>query len=283
MRDALRFLPEFDLWIGDRPLFIASDFDGTLSPLTDVPSTAQIPLATVELLRELTSFRRTTLAIVSGRSAGDLTTRTRFSAILVGNNGLEAVGRDFRFEHPDATRLRRELAKAQALATEAVSPWPDARVEDKGLTVTVHYRAVPAAHQRNLTVAVRRRLAGSLTGLSLRASQKAIDIHPRCAWSKGDALTWVRRQVGAEEMPCICMGDDRVDESLFLANPDGINIRVGRADRTAANYSVADPLALIGVFAHLARTLRRVEPRENAMGAGASLPGRYGFSSPPSL
>jgi trehalose 6-phosphate phosphatase len=173
--------------------------------------------------------------------------------VLAGNNGLEVRGGGLQFQHPTAFRLRGALASARDCVAQAVGQVPGVWLEDKGLTITVHYRSVPAPQQRAVALAIRHCFATFANGLALRAGRKAIDIHPRCDWSKGDALRWIRAQLRWQEAVCLCVGDDRLDEPMFAANQDGINIRVGWSDRSGAGYWVRDPLELIGVFAHLAR------------------------------
>ncbi|MBZ5726690.1 MAG: trehalose-phosphatase [Acidobacteriia bacterium] len=274
MQDVMHSLSEFDRRIAGRTrLLIASDFDGALCPIANSPSTTQVPLATAELLQELTSFRQVTLALISGRSVDDLALRAPAPAILAGNNGLEIRGPGLDFQHPVAVRLRPELARARDRAVQAISRFRGAWIEDKGLTVSVHYRGAARADESAIAIAVRRAMAGFGIALGLRSGQKCLDIHPRCGWSKGDALQWIRRQLRAEDALCNCIGDDRTDEPMFFANQGGINLRVGWADRTAAGYYVTDSLQLAGVFAHLARALpRRLRVAAHAASTRESAP-----------
>ncbi len=260
MKDALRYLPEIVAHVGEGPLLLATDFDGTLCPIVDSPSEVRVPLAIVELLSDLRCGLRTSIAIISGRSIDDLALRAPGPAILAGNNGLEVRGPGLDFRHPLALERRPELEKARDRVAEAISPWPDAWIEDKGLTVAVHYRSVRPTFHSAVACAVRRALCSCGISIGVRSGKKVLEIHPRCGWSKGDALMWIRRRLGAEATPCVCIGDDRMDEAMFAVNPAGVNIRIGAADRTLAGYYVRDPLGLVGVLGHIARAMRADPP-----------------------
>jgi trehalose-phosphatase len=218
------------------------------------PWAAQMPPGIAELLEELTSYHQVILAIISRRAVDDLEMRVP-ATILVGNNGLQVRGLSLDFEHPMAVRLRAELASVRDRVAQAISQWPSARIEDAGYIVTVHLHALAVAEQRAVTSAIRRSLTGLGTVLGLRSGKGCLDIHPRCGWSKGDALSFIRHELHAEENPCICIGKDRLDESIFLANQTGINIRVGWTDRTMAGYFVGDPIQLVPLLARLVRVL----------------------------
>lgn len=256
MKDALRCLPEIVSSLGEGPLLLATDFDGTLCPIAETPSAIRVPLAIVELLSDLQASRRVSVAIVSGRALDDLEWRAPVPAILAGNNGLEIRGPGMEFRHAEAAACRPELEAARDRVERAIARWPEAWIEDKGLTITVHYRSVAPAWQKAVVFAVRQSLASSGMPLGVRSGKKALEIHPRCSWTKGDALQWIRAELGMESAVCLAMGDDRMDETMFEANPGGVNIRVGPADRSAARYTVRDPLEVAGVLACAARVMR---------------------------
>lgn len=267
MKDALRYLPEIVSHLGGGPLLLATDFDGTLCPIVDSPSDVRVPLAIVELLSDLRSSRRTSIAIISGRSVDDLASHAPGPAILAGSNGLEVRGPELEFRHPLAVERRPELEKARDRVAEAISRWPEAWIEDKGLTVSVHYRSVRPRYQSAVACAVRRALSSCGVAIGVRSGKKVLEIHPRCGWSKGDALSWIRSRIGAETTPCVCIGDDRMDEAMFAANPEGVNIRIGPDDRTLAGYCVRDPLGLVGVLACIARAMRAETAPDHSPGA----------------
>src|SRR5262245_39754586 len=82
-------------------VFIASDFDGTLCPISSSPELVHVPPAMATVLRQLSSCPKVVLAILSGRSLRDVELKAGIEAIYGGNHGLELSGRGIEFLHPD--------------------------------------------------------------------------------------------------------------------------------------------------------------------------------------
>lgn len=265
MISALSCIPEMEVKL--RPaarILLATDFDGTLCPIAPSPAGLTVPPVMLEVLRQLTGSGRISLAVISGRALPDLACRVPFPAVLAGNHGLEIRGPGMDFEHPEARRLAPLLAEARAALSEAVATCPRAWVEDKSLTLTVHYRQAAGPDQAAVLLAVRHAMCRFGLTFGMRAGKKAIEVYPRVGWKKGSALAWIRERLGLEAEPCLCVGDDRTDESMFAVNPDGVNISVGYNDRSAARYYVTDHHELAAVFAHLAWSLRARPPATTA-------------------
>lgn len=253
MRPALSLLPELDAELrrGSR-LLLATDFDGTLCPIAPTPVGLTIPPLMLEVLRQFVASGRVSLAVISGRALDDLASRVPLPAVLAGNHGLEIRGRGMEFEHPDARRLAPLLADANEALAATVVRWPGAWVEDKGLTLTVHYRQASGRDQAAILPAVRREMCRFGLAFGMRAGKQAIEIYPRVGWKKGSALRWIREHLGLESEPCLAVGDDQTDESMFTANADGPNISVGYNERSAARYYVMNHQELAALLAHLA-------------------------------
>src|SRR6185436_16727348 len=72
-------------------LLVACDYDGTLAPIVEDPSTA-VPLPeSVAAVRALAALPQTTVAVVSGRALRDLAALSRLPSevYLVGSHGSE--------------------------------------------------------------------------------------------------------------------------------------------------------------------------------------------------
>ena len=71
MKYCLASLPEIDpiLRAAGR-ILIATDFDGTLCPIVDLPAEACVAPATLEILQQAADCNRITLAVISGRASG---------------------------------------------------------------------------------------------------------------------------------------------------------------------------------------------------------------------
>lgn len=222
-------------------LFVALDFDGTLCPIAQTPGNVVVPTATLRVLESLCESDRTAVAILSGRPISDLMRYLPMPVYYSGNHGLEIQGPGLRFHHEQARRLRPDLELAQRRLLDAIAKWPEAWVEDKELTLTVHYRAVDPQHHRELVPVIRRALAPFGCRFGMRSGRMAMEIHPRVDWNKGAAVKFLREHVGMGEAACLTIGDDRTDETMFRANPGQWNVKVGASAYTSANLYLDDP------------------------------------------
>ena len=221
------------------PIVIATDFDGTLAPIAARPESVELPASLNPILDRLAESGNALLFVVSGRPLSDLHRRVSVPCVLGGNHGLEVEGRGYRFEHAAAEALRPRLAALCTSIGELLPKWPGAWLEDKRLTATVHFRAIDARAEHGLRVAVRRSLAPFAGEFGLRAGKKALEIHPRVGWNKGQAVNWLREASGIAS--CICIGDDRTDETMFRECSGAISVVVGRSQFTAAQFRVDSP------------------------------------------
>lgn len=227
------------------PFLLATDFDGTLAPIVRTPDLAGIPEATRHALSGLQERAGVHLAILSGRSLADL---RRFvpltGAILAGNHGLEIAGGGIDYLHEAAASRRPLLDAASDALAASLASWPEAWVERKGLTATVHFRNVPESHRQPVVRAVRRTVAPFGTSLGLRAGKCSLELHPRIGWHKGEAVRLILRHLGLPHSACLCLGDDTTDEHMFRCLPEAITIRVGRPARSAARFLLPDTAAV---------------------------------------
>ncbi len=231
-------------------VLIATDFDGTLCPIAQAPSEVHLAPATLEILRHLAACPRITLAVISGRGLEDVRRRLPLDVIFAGNHGLELSGCGFAFEHATARELRPSIAKACEILTEALCQWPPAWVEDKGLSATLHFRKVDPRYHNSLLLAARRALGVLGRDVALRVGRLALEIRPRVQWDKGSALEYIQERAGPFDA-CVCLGDDRTDESMFCANSGQLNIRVGRLTGSAATHYVTDPTEVAILLSHI--------------------------------
>jgi len=61
-----------------RSLLVASDFDGTLAPIVDVPSAARPVPGAIAILFALAALERTSVAVISARPRAELAHLGRF-------------------------------------------------------------------------------------------------------------------------------------------------------------------------------------------------------------
>jgi trehalose 6-phosphate phosphatase len=127
---------------------------------------------------------------------------------------------------------------------------PGAWVEDKGLTLSVHFRRVPAASAPEVKACLIKRASPGIRvspginagRLALRTGKAVLEIRPRIQWTEAEAVRWILEQVCIERPAAsrlaLYLGDDDTDEDAFrvLASA-GVGIVVGN-DRygSAAHY-----------------------------------------------
>jgi trehalose 6-phosphate phosphatase len=198
-------------------LLVGLDFDGTLAPIVPVPDDAAMPHATLSVLERLGRRADTRIAIVSGRSLADLRTRVPLAAVhFAGNHGLEISGPGVERMHPDAAAARPRLQQIAHELRTALPQLAGVIVEDKGVTLSVHYRMVhDDADAERVRSAVHDVAAGD--GVVLTEGKKVVEIRPDVDWHKGRAFAFLRETLEQEHgrAPAIFIGDDRTDEDAF--------------------------------------------------------------------
>ena len=252
MKYCLSVLPEIDGMLGGTGrILIASDFDGTLCPIADTPEEVHLAPATLEILRHAAVCRRLTFAVISGRSLADIRRRLPLNLVFAGNHGLEIAGDGIEYEHAGARRLRPSVSEACQILAETVRQWPGAWIEDKDLSATLHFRQVDQRHHNSILLAARRSLAVVGSSLALRAGKRALEIRPKVHWDKGHALLYIQEKAGPFDA-CLCLGDDRTDESMFRANHAQLSIRVGLSTSgSAASHHVLNPAEVAILLSHI--------------------------------
>jgi trehalose 6-phosphate phosphatase len=175
---------------------IVLDVDGTLAPIVARPELAEVPEPTRAELHRLAA-RYLLVACVSGRAGGDAGRLVGVPGItVVGNHGLELDPR----------------AQAYAAPMAAFRDATSLPVEDKGLSLSYHYReaADEAAALAELEgVAERARAAG----LDARWGRKVLEIRPPVAADKGTAVRILLERAGASLG--LYAGDDTTDLDAF--------------------------------------------------------------------
>jgi trehalose 6-phosphate phosphatase len=232
-RTAASLPPPPPLRTADIALFL--DVDGTLLEIAREPGAVHVPERLCRRLEQLASATGGALALVSGRSLDQidrLFAPLRLSA--AGLHGLERrnLGRKLERATPDPTaleRARRRLA-AFAVATEGVM------LEDKGLTLALHYRNAPAAADEAGRIA-KAAVAESNGALVLLHGKMVYELKPP-GFDKGRAIAAFMAEPPFAGRRPVFAGDDVTDEAGFVTINEiaGVAIRVGEGGRTAARF-----------------------------------------------
>jgi trehalose 6-phosphate phosphatase len=205
----------------------------------------------VEVLRSLSLSDRIRLAVISGRALNDLRHQLPIErVILAGNHGLEIDADGTHFEHEAAHGIRPYLEQSCRDIKRLLTEWPGAWLEDKQLSLTVHYRDVHSNLHHDLRCAIRRSQVGRNPMIGLRPAIKALELYPKVRWDKGAALNYIREISGPFDV-CIAIGDDATDESMFLELPENINIKVGQGRPTTAMLELGDPSGVAVFLQHV--------------------------------
>ena len=126
-----------------RRVLLLCDYDGTLTPIVEKPELAILPEKTRELLLALVTQRSFTVGVISGRAMADIRQKVGIENIIyAGNHGLEIEGPGISFINPLAEEMRPVLRLIQQVLNKALSPIRGVFVENKGLSLTIHYRMV---------------------------------------------------------------------------------------------------------------------------------------------
>ncbi|MFH0763918.1 MAG: trehalose-phosphatase [Candidatus Omnitrophota bacterium] len=223
----------------DKFIYLFLDYDGTLAPIARTPDRAILPKRTKELLRRLSEMPDCKIAIVSGRTLGDISRRVGLKNIVyVGNHGFEIKGPKIDFKSPVPVQYRKTLEEIRAKLEKSLSSIGGVFIEDKGFSLSVHYRLadkkrVPAVKAEFYTVVLLYELKNSVR---VKPGKMVLEVRPPISWDKGKV---VLRLLG-RRFP-IYIGDDVTDEDAFesLKNK-GITISVGKPKNTKARFYLKD-------------------------------------------
>lgn len=198
----------------DKPrLGLVSDVDGTLSPIVDVPEEARVTPRNLELLTALRA-RLTLIAVVSGRAAEDVYQRVRLAGLVyIGNHGMEQWQEGNVVVSPAAAAYREALTKATADIEKILLR--GMRFEDKGATLSVHYRQTTNPEQVAAELAPEMQRIAEKYGLHLTRGRMVFEIRPPVEIDKGTAFQELVKTNRLEA--AFYLGDDTTDVAVFIA------------------------------------------------------------------
>lgn len=222
------------------------DVDGTLLEHISDPGSVQAPAALVTALHTIRRCNGGALALVSGRALSGLDRIFGDTFPAAGQHGLElrsANGHQFR----DVEAAPLISAAAMALK-RLTAPLTGVLIEDKGLSVTLHYRAAPAARAQLLALA-EAVAAPYGADLDLVDGNLAIELRPSRS-DKGRAILAFLQWPPFQGRQPVFLGDDRTDEDGFAVvnTLSGHSVKIGGGPTVAA-WRMTDP-AQVRVWIH---------------------------------
>jgi len=207
-RDALERLRA---WGEDpRSVAVLTDIDGTLAPIVPTPDMSEVSAELKGLLRQL-SGRYLLVAGISGRKSEEAFDLIGLEDVVYfGNHGFEIL-RDGEVEIiPEALPYLERVQELERLAREELAPH-GAFVEEKGITVSVHYRNVPREVGERCLRFVERE--GERLGLRITVGRGVVEARPPIRVDKGTAVRTLVEEYGAER--AMFIGDDTTDLDAF--------------------------------------------------------------------
>jgi len=228
---------------------VVLDFDGTLARIVRNHREARLSSRTRKALARVAE--RFPVAVLSGRRVADVASRIAGVPVrwLVGGHGAEWPG-----DAEAAATVRPRVLAWKRRLSRPVSGIAGAEVEDKGLSLSVHYRSV---RRPGAAAAVIADVASQLAGARLIPGKRVINIIPEEAPDKGSALWRMAADTGAGRV--LFVGDDDTDELAFRAKlpVPAVTVRVGYDAGSAAGFHVrrrADVDRLLESLASLRET-----------------------------
>ncbi len=227
------------------------DVDGTLIEIASTPSAIHMPSDLPGVLRSLSDHHGGALALVSGRAV----------------ENIERLVYPFRFPAAGLHGMERMTAAGEVVRPEPLPGLDDIRarfrsvegdgvlVEDKGLSVALHYRLAPERQDDCRVVA--EAAVEAHPDFRLLAGKMVFEIKPK-GFDKGAAVRAFMAETPFTGRVPVFVGDDVTDEYGFEAVNalGGVSILVGPDRGTAARFRL-DDVAACGAW------LRRAADRDH--------------------
>jgi trehalose 6-phosphate phosphatase len=232
---------------------VVCDIDGTIAPIAPTPEQAAVlPEALAQL--ERLSARYALVACVTGRPAAQARAMIPIERVAIsGNHGLEVMQGDTVTVVPPAARYLDAVHEALLLVeNDGLLAEYGARIEDKGITFTIHYRNSPRPDHalRYMETQILPKL--DRAGLAWSFGRMVLEVRPPVPVDKGSAVKRLRgrRRIGQ----LLYVGDDRTDLDAFREATIRIAVRSKEGPRQLIEQADAvldGPGAVVDMLAAL--------------------------------
>jgi trehalose 6-phosphate phosphatase len=233
------------------------DIDGTLVDIADTPDRILADPWLLDIMRQMHLVTGGALALISGRPIAEVDRLFAPMRLpIAGQHGAErrdAIGEMHHHPH-----CKQQLDDLRRCILEWAVEVPDLLVEDKGMSVAVHYRQAP-----RLAEEVQRMLGGCLArygdAFRLQEGKMVLELKP-AGKDKGTAIIEFMNEVPFHGRIPVFVGDDATDEHGFTAvnNLGGYSVKVGPGP-SAARWRIPNVTA---VRIWLEEMLGRLKPME---------------------
>jgi len=222
-------------------VLLCADFDGTIVPIKSRPEQANLCEEIRHLLGKISKLKSFFVGIISGRALKDIQEKVGVKGIIfAGNHGLEIAYKKKDFIYPAAKKFVPVILRIAQRLTRELPSFPGAILEEKHLSLSLHYRLVRKERLPKLKeiflCTVKPYLASRK--IKLTYGKKVWEVRPPVKWDKGKAVLWLIQKLKPKSLFVIYVGDDVTDEDAFRAvnKIGGISILVGRKKASSARY-----------------------------------------------
>ena len=227
-------------------VLLLSDYDGTLTPIVSRPDKAILSPEVRGKLRALAEKPTFSVGIISGRSLSEVKSLVAVEeTYYAGNHGLEIEGPGLKFIHRAAKATQPEIQNLLRQLSTELANIEGVLVEDKGLSLSVHYRLVRKSEEGIVAKIFHQITSPRLSEgkIKVTTGKKVWEVRPPIDWHKGKAVETIIKELKAflrdGRALIIYLGDDTTDEDAFkvIHRPRGWSIFVGRENPSSnADY-----------------------------------------------
>ncbi|WP_433608247.1 trehalose-phosphatase [Dactylosporangium sp. CA-139114] len=188
---------------------LVMDFDGVLSPIVTDPASSRLLDGTNDLLAGL-ARRLDLVALISGRPLAFLRDRAPVDGVaLLGSYGLEELRDGVTHTEPAIEAWLPAVHEASARLHREFDNEDGVKVEDKAVSVAMHWRLAPDRTAAAAAVASAVREISERTGLVAEPGKLVVELIPPVRQDKGTALARLVERLGLARV--VYAGDDLGD------------------------------------------------------------------------
>jgi len=229
-------------------LFVALDYDGTLTPIVDRP---ELAILSDEMRSAVTALaNECTVAVISGRDLTDVKKLVGIDSLFyAGSHGFDITGpAGRRISSEQGAEFLPVLDHAEKSLQPLLDDIPGAQMERKKFSIAVHFRRVEKERVQEVEAAVDQVLTDH-GELRKATGKKIFELQPGINWHKGKALCWLMDALDLDRIDVhpFYIGDDLTDEDAFkVLQAGGIGVVVKDDDddettrRSTARYALDD-------------------------------------------
>ncbi len=235
-------------------IFLLLDYDGTIVPIKKHPHLAFLPEQTKKIISQISSHRNIKVAIVSGRSLNDIRKAVSIDNLLyVANHGYQIYYQNKTWTHPLTKRIRTIFKKLIPILSNALSFIKGISIEDKVLTLSVHYRNVRRKNLNGILKTIKNFIYPFQNFVNLTTGKKVVEVRPNIQWNKGYAVRKILKLMKAtKKSTIIYIGDDKTDEDAFKQlSENAFTIRVGKNKSSFARFYVNSTLDVLKLLSFI--------------------------------